>query len=433
MPTKRRKVPLRHIAAVVVGNALEFYNFVTFAFFAIYIGRTFFPSDDPTMSLLPALATFGVGFITRPIGGIVIGAMGDRIGRKPAMIFSFTLMGAAMVGLALTPSYATIGIAAPILVIVFRLVQGFALGGEVGPTMAFLIEAAPPERRGFYASLQYATQDFASMFAGLVGVVLANVLDAQALQDWGWRAALLIGALIIPVGLWLRHSLPETLHAADDAALAPDATAGKLTLRAKLAPYTLLIVLCLIMLASATIGNYVGSYMVTYSIDTLHMPANIAFGTIIVAAGANVLFEPVSGWLSDLYGRKPVMIVPGVLLLLSIFPAFWAIEHYRTAWVLYGCLFELATLFAFSTTPIITMLTETLPASVRSGAVSTIYAFAIGIFGGSTQFMLAWIIRTTGNPLAPAWYWTIALAIGLCAMLFTRESAPVKTGRKTLG
>jgi len=431
--TARSKVPIRHIAAVVLGNALEFYNFVTFAFFAIYIGRAFFPSNDPTAGLLPALATFGVGFITRPIGGIVIGAMGDRIGRKPAMIFSFTLMGAAMIGLALTPSYATIGIAAPILVIIFRLLQGFALGGEVGPTMAFLIEAAPPERRGFYASLQYATQDFSSVCAGIVGVVLANTLDAQALQDWGWRAALMMGALIVPVGLWLRRSLPETLHAVDDAAMAPDATAGKLTLRAKLAPYTLLIVLSLVMLASATIGNYVASYMVTYSIDTLHMAPNIAFGTIIVTAGANVLFEPVSGWLSDIFGRKPVMIVPSILLLIAIFPAFWAIEHYRTAVVLYSCLFGLATLFALSTPPVVTMLTETLPASVRSGAVSTIYAFAIGIFGGSTQFMLAWLIRHTGNPLAPAWYWAISLGIGLSAMFLTRESAPVKTGRKTLG
>lgn len=430
MAKKRRAVPIRHIAAVVLGNALEFYNFVTFAFFAVYIGRTFFPSDDPTASLLPALATFGVGFITRPIGGIVIGAMGDRIGRKPAMIFSFSLMGGAMIGLALTPSYAAIGIAAPILVIVFRLIQGFALGGEVGPTMSFLIEAAPPERRGFYASLQYATQDFASMCAGLVGFTLANILDVQALQDWGWRVALLVGALIIPVGLWLRHNLPETLHAADDAALAPDATAGKLTTRAKLKPYRLLLVLSLIMLASATIGNYVASYMVTYSIDTLHLAANIAFGTIIITAGANVLFEPISGLLSDKYGRKPMMIVPNFVLLLSIFPAFWAIEHYRTAWVLYACLFWLASWFAFGTVSIITMLTETLPPSVRSGAVSTVYAFAIGIFGGSTQFMLAWLIRQTGNPLAPAWYWAISLAIGLGAMLLTRESAPVKLGRK---
>src|SRR5262245_65051838 len=138
--------------------------------------------------------------------------MGDRIGRKPAMLWSFSLMGVGIAGLALTPSYARIGLAAPVLVVLFRLVQGFALGGEVGPTTAFLIEAAPPERRGLYASLQYTTQDFSVLVAGLIGLALANTLSEQALQDWGWRAALLVGVAIVPFGLVLRRALPETLH-----------------------------------------------------------------------------------------------------------------------------------------------------------------------------------------------------------------------------
>ena len=183
-----------HILAVVTGNALEFYDFVTYSFFAVYIGRTFFPESLTRYSLLASLATFGVGFVMRPVGAFVIGRMGDRIGRKPAMLLSFSLMGIGIAGLALTPSYARIGLAAPVLVVIFRLVQGFALGGEVGPTTAFLIEAAPPERRGLYASLQYTTQDFAVLVAGLVGLGLANTLSEQALQDWGWRAALLVAS-----------------------------------------------------------------------------------------------------------------------------------------------------------------------------------------------------------------------------------------------
>ena len=160
----------RHVAAVVIGNGLEFYDFLTYAFFAVQIGHTFFPVKDPTSSLLLSLATFGAGFFTRPLGGFIIGSMGDRLGRRPAMLLSVSLMGLAITGLALTPSYAAIGVAAPVLVILFRLMQGLALGGEVGPTTAYLIEAAPVHRRGFYASLQYATQDCAVLVSGLIGL-----------------------------------------------------------------------------------------------------------------------------------------------------------------------------------------------------------------------------------------------------------------------
>ena len=197
---------------MALGNAIEFYDFVTYAFFAAQIGRAFFPSDIPGTSLLASLATFGAGFLTRPLGALVLGRLGDRIGRKPAMIASFALIGIGVTGLPLIPSYASIGIAAPILAICFRLIQGFALGGEVGPSTAFLMEAAPPLRRGFYISLQATSADVAVMVAGLVGVGLASLLDAAALDSWGWRVALLAGAIIIPFGLVLRRTLGETLQ-----------------------------------------------------------------------------------------------------------------------------------------------------------------------------------------------------------------------------
>src|SRR5580765_2192154 len=206
-----RRMPLRHVIAVFIGNGLEFYDFLTFSYFAVYISRTFYPAGNPSVALLATLATFGAGFLTRPIGAIVIGRMGDRRGRKPAMIFSFTLMGLAITGLALTPSYARIGPVAPALVLLFRLVQGFALGGEVGPTTAFMAEAAPPHRRGFYLSMQYATQDCAVLMGGVVGTTLAALFDAQQLEHWGWRAAMLLGASIVPFGILVRRSLPETL------------------------------------------------------------------------------------------------------------------------------------------------------------------------------------------------------------------------------
>lgn len=413
-------IKLRHVIAVFVGNGLEFYDFVTFSYFAVYIGRTFFPSDDPGASLLKSLAVFGVGFLTRPIGAVVLGAMGDRVGRKPAMLATFSLMGIAIAGLALTPSYAEIGVAAPVLVILFRLLQGFALGGEVGPTTAFVAESAPEERRGFYLSLQYTTQDVATLVAGFVGLGLAATLSDAQLTRWGWRAAMLIGVSIVPFGLWVRANLPETL----------EAPAGKVDALAVVRPHLRLIVLGLVMLTAGTIGSYTIGYMTTYALDTLKLPAPAAFGVTVVNGAAFIVSQTLAGLWCDRYGRKPVMIVPGVLLLLCIFPGFWAIDHYRSIWVLYGAEWVMVFLAGASSVPVIVAVTELLPAPVRSGAVATVYALAISIFGGSTQFVVKWLMDWTHNPLAPAWYWGIAMAAGLVAMAMMPESAPVKRGDK---
>jgi MFS transporter, MHS family, citrate/tricarballylate:H+ symporter len=412
----RTSVPARHVAAVVVGNALEFYDFLTYAFFAVYIGRTFFPSNSATASLLESLGAFGAGFITRPIGGWVIGRMGDRLGRKPAMILSFSLMGIAITGLALTPPHSMIGIVAPVLVVFFRMLQGFALGGEVGPTTAFLLEAAPPERRGFYAAFQAWTQDLSILISGLVGLGLANLLSERQLQDFGWRMAFLVGAAIVPFGLMMRRSLPETFHAA--------ASSKRIPLR----PHLWVAFLGLMLLASGTIGSYTNDYMTTYAIATLHMHADIAFAATVVVGLAGVVFDLVSGSLSDRIGRKPMMLVPGVLLLLSILPAFYVISHYRTTATLLGATAVLASLASLSTCPIVIWLTESFPAAIRSGSVAIVYALSIALFGGTTQYTITWLIKATGNPLAPAWYWTAAAILGLTAMSATRESAPRKTG-----
>jgi MFS family permease len=254
------RIPRRQIAAVVVGNALEFYDFLTYAFFAVQIGHAFFPARNPSSSLLLSLATFGAGFLMRPVGGVVIGRMGDRVGRKPAMLLSFSCMGIAMTGLALTPTYASIGIAAPILVIMFRLLQGFALGGEVGPTTAYLMEAAPIEKRGLYASLQYSTQGFAVMTAGLIGVLLARILDPEALDAWGWRVAFLVGTLIVPFGLLIRRSLPETYEGQLRSPSRPSPGVR---------PHLHIAALGAVMLASGTIATYVMDYMTTFATVTL--------------------------------------------------------------------------------------------------------------------------------------------------------------------
>jgi MFS family permease len=406
-------IAVRHVAAVVVGNALEFYDFLTYAFFAVYIGRTFFPSSDPTSSLLSSLVVFGVGFVTRPLGGLVIGVMGDRVGRKPAMLLSFTLMGIAIIGLAITPSYEAIGVTAPVLVVLFRMLQGFALGGEVGPTTAFLVEAAPPSRRGFYAAFQSWTQNLSIFIAGLVGLGLSSVFTDSQLQQFGWRIAFFFGALIVPVGLVMRRRLPETVN--------PRRTDQP---RRPLGAYRPVVVIGLVLLASATIGAYVDDYMTTYAISTLQMPSNVAFSATIVVGLCGLTFDLVSGALSDRFGRKPVMLVPGLLLLMSILPAFAVINHFRTTTALLGATAVLASLASLSSCPMVTWLTESLPPEVRSGGVAIVYAVAIATFGGSTQFIITWLIKTTGNPLAPAWYRTAAMTLGIVAMIVASESRP---------
>jgi MFS family permease len=423
-----RALPRRHVVAVALGNALEFYDFITYAFFAAQIGRTFFPSDRPGISLLASLATFGAGFLTRPLGAWVIGRMGDRRGRKPAMLLSFALIGIAVIGLPLTPSYEAIGLWAPALVVGFRLLQGFALGGEVGPSTAFLMEAAPPMRRGLYISMQAMSADAAVLVAGLVGVLLAHWLSPAALDAWGWRVALGLGAVIVPFGWFMRRSLVETLDVAATRAATAAPSSGP-----RMPGYRRVALLGLAMLAAATTTNYVLDYMTTYAYATLGMPERLALGATVMVGLCGVVCDPLSGWLSDRIGRKPVMVVPWVVLLLAIFPAFWLLGRERSGVALFGITAVLAIASTLSTGTVLVAVTESLPARVRSGGLGMIYAVAISVFGGSTQFVVAWLTQLTGNPLAPAWYMIGAVVVGLVAITQVPETAPVKTGGGSSG
>lgn len=414
LTVRARALSWRQALAIAVGNGLEFYDFVTYAFFATQIGHTFFPSKTPGLSLLSSLATFGVGFLTRPLGAIVIGRFGDRAGRKPAMMLSLSLIGLALTGLALTPSYASIGTLAPVLVIVFRLLQGFALGGEVGPSTAFLLEAAPVSRRGLYASLQATSADSAALVAGVVGVILASTLDAGQLDAWGWRVALLLGVCIIPFAFVLRRTLTETLTAPAAADSGNVSTVG----------YGRIFLLGLMMLSAATTNNYVLEYMTTYASNTLRMPAAVSFGATAMIGASGLVCDTLGGWLSDRLGRKPVMIIPWVFLIVAIYPSFWMLERLRTGAALLAVSALLNGIQTLSSATIIVAITESLPKKVRSGAFALIYALAISVFGGSTQFLVAWIIHVTGNPLAPAWYMLGAVTIGLIAMSLLPETAP---------
>ncbi len=418
---------VRAAFAATVGNMLEFYDFITYSFFAIQIGHTFFPAQNEYGSLMLSLATFGAGFVTRPIGGLVLGIYSDRVGRRPAMLLSFAMMGGAILVLALTPSYAAIGLAAPIIIIIARMVQGFALGGEVGPTTAFLMEVASPEQRGLVVSWQPTSQGIAAAMGGLVGVILSRTLTPDALESIGWRIAFLIGAACLPFGLWMRTRLPETLLQGGSDKPVEHSNHFALARR-----HLHIIALAMMVLASGTIATYVQQYMTTFAQNTLHVAPSLAFAVSLVSNTLQIVAAPFGGWLSDRYGRKPLMIGPQLVTVLATYPAFLWIVHApgpMSLLVGFGLLSAIGVLpfIAFYAT-----FAEALPQSIRGGVFATVYAVAIASFGGTAQLVVTWLIHVSGNPLAPSWYLLLAASVGMIAMILLPETAPIKTGSKSL-
>jgi MFS family permease len=406
------------LIAAVAGNVLEFYDFTTYTFFAVMIGEHFFPNKDPFISLMLSVATFGVGFVMRPIGGIVIGAYADRAGRRPAMLLTVALMAVGMLVVALTPSFATIGPLAPILVVLARLVQGFALGGEVGPATSFLLEAAPPGKRGLYASWQLASQGLSTLIAGAIGVALSATLSSEDMSNWGWRIPFLIGVLIIPVALFMRAQLPETL---DVKAPTTHHSIGSV-LSSLLSNHLRPVLLAFVLVSTGTITLYVLNYMTTYAITTLHLPQSVAIGATVAVGLCLLAFSLIGGWLSDRFGRKPLLIVPRALLILVAYPAYLWINEVKSASVFLLMTAVLTALGALSGAVLLVMIPESLPKSVRSSGLALTYALGVTLFGGTAQIVVTWLIHATGDPLSPAWYLVGSGIVGLIAVSMMPET-----------
>ncbi|MGH8228080.1 MAG: MFS transporter [Steroidobacteraceae bacterium] len=433
----------RHIVAATIGNALEFYDFLIYALFAIQIGRALFPASSAYASLMLSLAAFGAGFLTRPIGAVVLGTYADRVGRKPAMLLSLTLIGISIAVMALIPSYARIGLAAPILAVLARLTQGFSLGGEIGANTAFLAEAAPPERRGAAVSWQLASQLIALIAGSLVGVVLTAAMPPAAIDAYGWRIALLLGAAIVPFGLWLRRRLPETLESGAAGAARDDvrgsvrcarwslrgseaAPRGGLALARR---HARIMVLGLVVIAAASIGQYISSYIATYAQATLRLPARAGFLAELTGYVVSVPLVLAGGALSDRFGRRPVNIWSNLAFLVAIYPVFtWIVAARSTVSLILGSTL-LSALLSISGGSFIAALAEALPAGIRSSGFGTIYSLAVALFGGTAELVVTWLIHVTGSPIAPAWYLIGAAGAGEIALLLFPETAPVRTRR----
>ncbi|MBR0693423.1 MFS transporter [Bradyrhizobium lablabi] len=410
------------VAAAVAGNALEFYDFVIYAYFAVYIGKTFFPVHGEFGSLLAAVATFGVGFFTRPLGGVLIGACADKTGRKPAMILTVALITIGTLGLAATPSYASIGMAAPIIVVLCRLLQGLALGGEVGPATALLIEAAPQGRRGLYSSWQIASQGLAVAVGGIFGVTLSLLLSPQDLAAWGWRVPFLVSLLLVPIAIYIRRSLPETHAGADE-------RSGAAIVGSVFREHRKILILGVLATASTAVASQVGNYMVTYAVQVLKLPAALSQVSVLMGGVTTFAFALVGGALCDRLGRRAVNLLPRLALMLLIVPLFVWLSGAPGAATLLTVTAVLAALTAMFGTAGLVQVPELLPIAVRSTGLSLVYAIGTSIFGGTTQFVVTWLLAITHDPMAPAWYVVVMSAVSILAMWMLPESRNIDVKR----
>jgi MFS transporter, MHS family, proline/betaine transporter len=411
--------PLQIVAAVI-GNALEWYDFIVFGFFTVVIARLFFPSDNQYASLLLTTATFGVGFFMRPVGGVLLGIYADRRGRKAALLMVITLMTIAIAMIAFAPTYAAIGVAAPLIMVLARLLQGFSAGGEFASATAFLTESAPATRRGLYGSWQMVGQGLAVLLGAILGTLLTRSLTPETLDSWGWRIPFLFGLIIGPVGLYIRRKLDETsAFLQSNRSLAGQQGAGSV-----LMSHVKEMLACLGMVVSGTISFYVILiYIPTFARTQLHLPLDQAFLAQSIGLACEVVLIPICGVLSDFVGRKPVMITALVLDLLVTYPLFSWVSASPSFGALLTMQIILCSLFGVFNGPISTALAEQFPTRVRSTALAIAYNIAVMLFGGFAQFFVTWLIQATGTPIAPAYYLMFGAAVGLLAAFFLKERA----------
>ncbi len=413
-----------HIAAATIGNALAFYDFFIYSFFLTQLGQAFFSAESAYLSVMKSLATYGVGFLTRPLGAYIIGNYSDRKGRRSAMVLCSFLLGCATAGMAVIPSYSQIGIAAPALFVIARMVQGFALGGEIGPSTAYLAEAASPTRRGFVVSWQMVSQNVALVAAGLVATFLTSLLTSEQLAANAWRIAFFIGAAAVPFGWWLRTSIPETLHAEEARA--------RVVHRPRLHEalmHSRTFGLGLIVLSAGAISYSIFNYIVTYAKIELRLPAWAGSMAETSGYALGVPMALLGGWLSDRYGRRPINLIGNGVFLGLIYPAFAWITATRSEIALIVGMTTLIGAASFMWGSFFAGLAESVPAAIRGFSVGIVYSVAIALFGGTTPVVTKWLICVSGSAMVPAWCLIGATTLGQIALWLMAETAPVRLAR----
>jgi MFS family permease len=411
-----QKSKIWSVVRVSSGNFLEMYDFMVFGYYATAIGNTFFPSGNPFVSLMLSLMTFGAGFLMRPLGAIVLGAYTDVHGRRAGLILTLGLMSVGIISIACMPGYATIGLLAPLLVLIGRLLQGFSAGMELGGVSVYLSEIATPGRKGFYVSWQSASQQVAVMFAALVGVLLHIELPLQKVLEWGWRIPLLLGCVILPFLFRLRRSLQET-----DEFVARKHRPNISEIFRSLTASWKIVLIGTMMATMTTVSFYmITAYTPTFGNSVLHL-ANVESLIVTLCVGASNLFWlPVMGSLSDKVGRRPLLIVCTILMLVTAYPAMlWLVREPSFSRLLTLELW-LSFIYGSYNGAMVVFLTEMMPVSVRTSGFALAYSLATAIFGGFTPAISTYLIHISGNRAVPGLWLSFAAACGLVASLLAR-------------
>jgi MFS transporter, MHS family, proline/betaine transporter len=415
MPASRRK----QVIAAVIGNALEWYDFVVFGFLTVIISRLFFPEDSELLALLKTTATFGVGFFMRPVGGIVLGLYADRHGRKAALQLIMGLMTIALLLIATAPPYAAIGVGAPLIIVLARLLQGFATGGEFAIATSFLVEIAPREQRGLYGSLQQVGLALAALGGAVAGMAVTIGLNPEQLDSWGWRLPFVVGLLIAPVGIYIRRHVEEPAEFVASQQRAP----ARLSIMRMLASNLRGVLVTFGLIICGTITYYVLLvYMPTFAQKQLGLTLAEAFKVQVIALLCLTAIVPLFGALSDRIGRRPILICGCLMLLLALYPLFARTHAAPDFCNLLIMQIALCSLLGVFYGPLATAVAEQFEPGVRSTGLSLAYNLAVMLFGGFAQFFVTFMIDFTGDPLAAAYYVMFGCTVGLIAACFVRQA-----------
>jgi metabolite-proton symporter len=407
---------IKRVIIVACGNFLEMYDFMVFGYYAPAIARAFFPAGSESVSLLLTLMTFGAGFLMRPVGALVLGAYLDRHGRKKGLLLTLALMAIGTAAIAIMPPYAQIGLAAPLLILLARLIQGLSAGVEVGGVSVYLAEIAPSGKRGFYVAWQSASQQAAVVFAALVGILLNQRLGASEMAEWGWRIPFVIGCALIPFLILIRRSLEET----------PDFMARQHHPRAaevfaSIAANWKIVVGGMFMATMTTVFFYmITAYTPTYGTTILKLPATDTFLVTLCVGMMNFILLPTMGALSDRVGRAPLLIGASVLAVLTGYPALhWLVSEPSLSRLLTVQIY-FAIVYSTYNGAMIVFLTELMPRQVRTTGFSLAYGFATALFGGFTPAISTYLIKLSGDRAIPGAWLSLAAIMGLLATLAMR-------------
>jgi MFS family permease len=411
-----RKSAIWSVIRVSSGNFLEMYDFMVFGYYAAAIGKAFFPTGNPFLSLMLSLMTFGAGFLMRPLGAIVLGAYTDRHGRRAGLLLTLSLMSVGIISIALTPGYARIGLIAPLLVLCGRLLQGFSAGMELGGVSVYLAEIATPGHKGFYVSWQSGSQQVAVMFAALVGVLLSNGLSPEQMLSWGWRVPLLIGCAIIPFLFWLRRALQET-----DEFIARKSRPSISQILGSLKVNWRIVLIGTMMVTMTTVSFYmITAYTPTFGSSVLHLAAMDSLVVTLCVGASNLFWLPIMGSLSDRVGRRSLLFACTGLMLVSAYPAMSWLVHDASFSRLLAVELWLSFIYGSYNGAMVVFLTEIMPVDVRTSGFSLAYSLATAIFGGFTPAISTYLIHVTDNPAVPGLWLSAAALLGLLGAYFAR-------------